>query len=323
MAVLKAVVSEYVTTCSPVGSKTIVSNHGLGVSSATIRNDLSKLEETGHLTQPHVSAGRIPTDLGYRAYVDHAIDTGSIFTPTMNISATSASDAMTQIAKSLASMTQCLAIVSDPVAQSVAAARINLVPVTQDSLVVVLVLDDGSVESKQIRCSGLSQVELKCVEQYLNDLFVGKDVASIKESHIFDEGRLDAFTSKLAGLVKSSVYKQSDASKVSTGVSLLLAQPEFQDVDSVRVFVGALEDDAISLDCANMSSEDGLVVSIGSENEDERLSSFSFIAKEFMVDNKQGFVGCVGPTRMDYKKIIGSVTAASHTAKQVFREFEL
>ena len=72
-----------------------------------------------------------------------------------------------------------------------------------------------------------------------------------------------------------------------------------------------------------MSSEDGLVVSIGSENEDERLSSFSFIAKEFMVDNKQGFVGCVGPTRMDYKKIIGSVTAASHTAKQVFREFEL
>ena len=315
MAVLHAVVEEYVESGIPVGSRTLVDNHDLGVSAATVRNDLSRLEVSGHLTHPHVSAGRVPTDLGYRTTVDDDLATGSVPTPSpFTLHADSVGEAMRQIASALANMTHCLAIVSDPVAQGAEISRIALVRTKGPICVLVVVCDDGRVDNRVVSCAGMSDREIADAERILCKLFVGKDVLAADTESFRLDSLVDAFVAKVAKSIRASALRRSDSSRASAGVSLLLAQPEFRDPESVRVFVGAYEDDDIDFDSLLSSQQGDLVVRIGSENPDDRLQALSFVAKEYEAPSGMGFVACVGPTRMDYRMTIGAVEAGAAEA---------
>jgi heat-inducible transcriptional repressor len=319
MAVLRAVIGEYVETCAPVGSKVIVDNYDLGVSSATVRGDLSRLEGSGHLAQPHVSAGRIPTDLGYRAVVDDDLSAGL---PRMgarpHVSASSTAEAMRQIAVALADMTRCLAIVSSPVSHAAHVARVSLVPTQTGSAVLVVVCDDGRVDSRPVGCEGLSADDLAGVEQALSDLFVGQDVSDVDPARVMLGGAADVLLARLAARVRALVARSGEGTRASAGVPLLLAHPEFHDAERVRVVVGALEDDDIDFDDILADERGGLVVRIGSENPDKRLATVSFVAKEYRAGDGVGFVACVGPTRMDYRMTIGAVEAGACEAACVY-----
>ncbi|MCI1665405.1 MAG: hypothetical protein LKI25_03425 [Atopobiaceae bacterium] len=319
MAVLRAVIEEYVGTCAPVGSRTILENHPLGVSPATVRGDLSRLEGSGHLMQPHVSAGRVPTDLGYRAVVDDDLAHGRPMARlTSHVRSSSVAEAMRDLACTLADMTRCLAIVSSPVSQSAAIARIGLVRCAGDSAVLVVVLDDGRVDSRVVGCLGLTDRELMDVESALSDLFVGHDLESVSLAGVRLGGVADDLLALLSSHVRSLVMRSGEGRRESAGVSLLLAQPEFHDAECVRVVVGALEDDDVDFDSILSSDDGGLVVRIGRENPDDRLSSVSVVAKEYWAGTGMGFVCCVGPTRMDYKRTIGAVEAGAAEAGAVY-----
>ena len=318
MAVLHAVVEEYVETGSPVGSRTLAERGDFAVSPATIRADLSRLEGSGHLTHPHVSAGRIPTDLGYRAAVDDDLAAGVVpHSEWPLVRADSVGEAMRDIAAALASMTHCLAIVADPVSQSASISRIALVRTKGSQAVLIVVCDDGRVESRKVGCSGFSDGDLREVESILSTLFVGSDVMRADlESYRLDNA-IDGLVARLAQLVRSSVTRAGDGARTSAGVRFLLAQPEFRDTSDVRSFVGAFEDDDIDFESLLTSPDGGLVVRIGRENPDDRLSALSFVAREYHVGSGVGFVACVGPTRMNYRVTIGAVEAASAQAAAV------
>lgn len=318
MTVLRAVVDRYVETGLPVGSKAILDTNDLGVSPATVRGDLSRLEVSGHLTQPHVSAGRVPTDLGYRAVVDEALSSRSaIEARRLEIRADSVGEAMRQIATAMASMTRCLSIVSDPVSQSVAISRITLVRTRGSQVVLVVVCDDGRVDDRVISCPDLTDSEISRAEDILTALYVGKDVSSASlESYRLDSG-VDSFVARASDVIKKAVLRGSDMRISSAGISFLLARPEASESDSMRMFVGDFEEDRLDFEDMLTGGDDGLVIRIGNENADDRLSMLSFVAKEYRVPSGMGFVACVGPTRMDYRTTIGAVEAGAAEAAAV------
>lgn len=323
MAVLRAVIDEYVETCAPVGSKSIVDNYGLGVSSATVRGDLSRLEDTGHLIQPHVSSGRVPTDLGYRAVVDEELTTRRVpAAMRSHLRAGSLAEALRGIAVALADMTRCLAIVSAPVSQSAAVARITLTRTQAGSAVLVVVLDDGRVENRIVSCPLLSDEELSGIESELQDAFVGKevDVARTRLDHLTDEA--DVLMTSLMRQVHSLVFRPAGAPSACAGVSFLLRQPELVDDEASRSAVDALESGDVDFARQLSSAREGLVIRIGRENPDTRLGRLSFVAQEFWSGTGMGFVACVGPRRMDYRSSIAAVGAAAAEAGSVYAGIE-
>lgn len=318
MAVLRAVIEEYVETCAPVGSKAVVAHGGLGVSSATVRNDLSRLEESGHLRQPHVSSGRIPTDLGYRTIVDTDLAAGS-FSPLSLpvIRATTLKEALSELTSALAVMTSCLAIVSEPSSEAAKVARITLVRTSSGSAVLVVVCDDGRVESRMVRCPNSTQDDIARAEELLSRLFVGVDIDEAQELARRLETTADGLVGRICSLVRASMARPSPAQRTSSGVSLLLAQPEFDDPVRVRVVANALEEE-LDFSLFGAPGEDGLIVSIGGENADMRLAGVSVVAKEYVAPTGVGLVACIGPTRMDYMRVIGAVKSGASRLEDIF-----
>ena len=314
MAVLKAVVDEYVGTCAPVGSKALVDHHQIGYSTATVRSDLAGLERTGHLTHPHVSAGRVPTDLGYRTVVAERLSAGH-FARTRFTQETSRALNLRSLARTLAQATRCLAVVSEPAPQASEVAGLSLTPLPDGRVTLVVVMGDGRVASRSL-LGGLSREGLDRVAECAAELVVGQAVAPAPKSLGLagDERRL------LAQVVQSTlalVASTGEATRQSSGMAFLLAQPEFKDPDVVRVVADALEESDLGLSSMELADEAGLMVSIGQENPDERLQGLSVVAKEYHAFSGVGYVACVGPTRMDYPLVIGAVLAGAERAQAI------
>ncbi len=314
MAVLKAVVDEYVGTCAPVGSKALVDHHRIGYSSATVRSDLAGLERSGHLTHPHVSAGRVPTDLGYRTVVAERLSAGRLASAHLRRETSQALD-LRSLARTLAQVTHCLAVVSEPAPQQSEIAGISLTPLPDGRVMLVVVMGDGRVASRSLLGS-LPREGLGRVAECASELVVGEAVTQASEGRGLgaEERRF------LAQVVQSTlalVASVGEAKRQSSGMAFLLAQPEFKDPDVVRVVADALEESDLALTDMELADEAGLMVSIGQENPDERLQGLSVVAKEYHAFSGVGYVACVGPTRMDYPLVIGAVLAGADRAQAI------
>ncbi len=316
MAVLRAVVEEYVGTCAPVGSKALVDRHGMGVSSATVRNDLAGLERSGHLTHPHVSAGRIPTDLGYRAVVEdgipfaHGRAMDSVARP-------SRATSLRGLSRELARLTRCLAVVSEPAPQGARVARVSLTRCADGRVACVAVFDDGHVASRSLRCP-IPDDELARVEEAASEACVGERIGAVAA-----DGRLTPGGARFLVAVVACVRalaSEAHPSEERSGMAFLLAQPEFKDPQVVCVVADALEEADLAPEGPSLVDGAGLMVSIGGENADERLRRMSVVAKEYHAFSGVGYVACVGPTRMDYPLVIGAVEAASERARAIVSE---
>jgi heat-inducible transcriptional repressor len=315
LAVLKAVVSEYVHTATPVGSKAIVANHNVGVSSATIRNDLARLETTGHLTHPHVSAGRIPTDLGYRTVVENALATGAIAEAAMpEITAATAADGLRELAEALASMTNCLAVVSEPLPQVREIVRVSLVPLGHDRICCVVVCDDGSVSSQNLSAPDVGPELLSKLEAEVNSILAHRSL-----DHVSD--LLGQMPPTLLATILELAYKlvlsSDEAACVRAGLSNLIEQPEFGNPENLRQMVHAVVDRELDFDALGATTGD-LVVRIGHEHKDLAMRELGVVAKEYHVPSGIGFCSCVGPTRMNYAAAIAGVSACARAAKKLY-----
>ena len=314
MAILKAVVDEYVGTCAPVGSKALVDHHAIAYSTATVRSDLAGLERSGHLTHPHVSAGRIPTDLGYRTVVADRLSRGRLARRRLAEDAASARD-LRSLARVLAAITHCLSVVSEPAPQAEQVAGLSLTPISEGRVMLVVVMDDGRVASRSL-LSSLSKASLERVVECVSELVIGASIRADAPG-----AALTAAEQRLATQVVEAVLALTvdagEAERSSSGMAFLLAQPEFHDPDVVRVVADALEESDLGLSSMELADEGGLMVSIGSENADERLRGLSIVAKGYHAFSGVGYVACVGPTRMDYPLVIGAVLAGAERAQAI------
>lgn len=320
--VLAALIEEYVARALPVGSRTLTERYQLGVSSATVRNELSILEDEGYIAQPHTSAGRIPTDFGYRAFVDNLLATGIApdeqryrkVTEDLKRSASELDSLLEQTSGALARLTDCLSIVLAPSVLATRIKQITLVSLSDTRAICIVVTEDGSVFNRQIDFTApVPSDDLARVQVLLGELLCGKSLTDVESGLL--EGMRAAFTDPVVRTVLDEVLACIQEGQTGRthrlGMSALLTQPEFSSSDAVLPLMQVLEDDTMLLHILDhAASSDDLSVHIGRENKTAGLSGVSVVASRYGRGDAEGVVAVIGPTRMDYSKVIQAVRAA-------------
>jgi heat-inducible transcriptional repressor len=324
--VLRALIEEYIARALPVGSRTLVERYNLGISSATVRNELSLLEEMGYLAQPHTSAGRIPTDFGYRAFVDELLsesdpDNGEdALARELRESASDLDDLMNRTSQALARFTDCMTLLVPPRILSVDIRLINLVLLTPQRLLTVIVTEDGQVFDRQMDLPrDYSQDEIGKTQEALNNILVGTSLSSTSgELPLGASGVHDDLFRMVMAEILACLKDQNAIKAHPLGISHLLGKPEFSDSSCLMPVLEELEGDTMLLRVFNdAAASEEPVVRIGHENDSEALSSVSLIANRFGEAEHSGLILIVGPTRMDYPQVLKAVRAARNVLKDL------
>ena len=324
--VLRALIEEYIARALPVGSRTLVERYNLGISSATVRNELSLLEEMGYLAQPHTSAGRIPTDFGYRAFVDELLsesdpDNGEdALARELREIASDLDDLMDRTSQALARFTDCMTLLVPPRILSVDIRLVNLVLLTPQRLLIVIVTEDGQVFDRQMDLPrDYSQDEIGKTQEALNNILVGTSLSSTSgELPLGASGVHDDLFRMVMAEILACLKDQNAIKAHPLGISHLLGKPEFSDSSCLMPVLEELEGDTMLLRVFNdAAASEEPVVRIGHENDSEALSSVSLIANRFGEAEHSGLILIVGPTRMDYSQVLKAVRAARNVLKDL------
>lgn len=320
--VLCALIEEYVANACPVGSRTIAENHRLGVSPATIRNELSALEDEGYITQPHTSAGRVPTDAGYREFVDGILAEADLAErlprpsaiEELRAHADALDDLIERTNAELARLTECLSVIMAPVCVDARTRQVSLVSLSDSSALVVLVTDDGQVANENVVFADpMPAPSLAELERATNQALVGKELSEVAALASSGDPAFKAASAKtvLRALV-SATGALTRARATRCGMSTLLRKPEFHESEALLPVMEILEDDTVLFKAIGRDGCDagGITISIGHENAAEQLFGVSVVAGVYGRGPAQGMVAVIGPTRMDYSKTIGAVQAA-------------
>ena len=329
--VLEAVIRSYVETAEPAGSRTLSRRFGLGVSPATIRNTMSDLEEKGFLFHPHTSAGRIPTNKAYRAYVDSllslppmpAVGTGRLAEEISGRSGSSPIETiLRRAAQTLGILTQELGVAMGPSFDRSVLRRLELVRLSSERLLMVLTLDGGVMRTVFVEVPGeIADSALASVTAVLNDRLGGLTLGQIRGS--LPDRLRDATTERNASELLNIFVQEGEqlfdaALPVSEGqvvlgaASVLAEQPEFSGADRMRRLLALTETpQALSEAIRKRANAPGISITIGAEHDDPRLEDFTVVTAEYRVGSLAGVIGVIGPTRMSYEKVISLV---SHTS---------
>ena len=329
--ILSAIVNSYIETGEPVGSKLLASITGLSISSATIRNEMSELAEMGFLGQPHTSSGRIPTQMGYRIYVDSLMVT-YLLTETerakidslLNIEGADLESLLERSGEMLASLTGCAAVSAAPTDESVRVRRIELVITGRFTLLLVILATSGVIKSRFYRAEeDVSSDMITFFSRLVNEKISGKSLAEITPvlMNKLAEG-LYEYTLTLAPLL-DIIYEEIKLFNTSEvflgGETNLLNHPEF---DSVRVlsmirFLEKREELARLI----VGVQNGVSVRIGTENGQALMQASSFIvAPVVFMGHPAGAIGIIGPTRMNYAKLISNIEYFSKVLSKIISE---
>ena len=327
--VLEAVIQSYVETAEPAGSRTISRRFGLGVSPATIRNTMSDLEEKGYLYHPHTSAGRVPTDIAYRLYVDSLMRVAPIASSDRDLLAEQLASGggstieaiLRRAAQSLSVLTQELGMAVGPRLDRILLQRLELVRLSSERLVLVLSLQGGAVRtifveiSEQIADNALAEVSV-----VLNERLAGLTLSEIRSSlgsrlrdaNAVPGGRelLNIFVQERDSIFDDPLKR--DESLVLGQTSVLAEQPEFASSDKMRRLLALTESNEHLTELLRRRHVNpGVSITIGNEHGDPRFENFTIVTSEYRAGSLTGVIGVIGPTRMPYEKVIAVVTHAS------------
>jgi len=318
--VLQAIVQDYIATAEPVGSRTIARKYDLGVSPATIRNEMADLEDLGYIEQPHTSAGRIPSDLGYRYYVDWLMEKEKLKPYEEEYIQQVFSRKMEQIESVIKQATEILsrvsnytAIILGPQLGKRTFQRIELIPLSPNSALMVTIINSRFVKHHIIDVpETITQADLERISGVLNAKLYGYALEQVKEAtlkEIFED--LSNYKVIVKTIFEMIDHLTSDHSseKVYLGGTLnIFNQPEFKDIDKVKSLLSVLEQDEILKDLLEANIPEGLSVRIGGENKYQGINNCSLITSTYQVNDEiVGTIGILGPTRMPYSKAISLV----------------
>ncbi|CAB4795441.1 unannotated protein [freshwater metagenome] len=326
LEILRAIVDEYVATQEPVGSKSIADRHGLGISPATIRNEMAVLEEEGLITQPHTSAGRIPTDLGYRVFVDKLAQVKPLSgaerraIETFLEGALDLDDVVMRTVRLLADVTKQVAVVQYPSMVKSRVRHIELVSITPGRLMMVLITDAGRIEQRVIELTqDVSESFLHTLRAQLNTSMMGYRLPEVADRI---SGILESYTlrdRKDVAIVMSSVIEMAmerPEEKIVLAGTANLARFQEDFSTTMHPVLEALEEQVVLLRLLGDASQ-SVKVRIGGEQKDANLRTTSLVAVGYgSEDAPLGALGIIGPTRMDYA---GSMAAVSAVARYVGR----
>lgn len=315
--ILQAIIQDYISTAEPIGSRTIARKYSLGVSPATIRNEMADLELLGYIEQLHTSSGRIPSAKGYRLYVDDLLIPETITENEMNLISNwynakvrRVEEVFQETAKIISRMTKNISLVLAPQLSQATFRYLQFLPLDERRAIVVVMTDAGFVENKVIAMPGGTTVEdLQRIAMVVNAHLSGQSLDSIKPS-ILHKIRADVmsdpiiFDAAIESIAQALTVDKKERVYLG-GTTQLLNQPEFRDVDKVKNLLLMLEEDQLLCDLLHAHDREGISVSIGKENKYSGIQDCSMISATYKLDGQViGTIAVLGPTRMEYGRVM-------------------
>ncbi len=332
--ILQAIIDDYITTAMPVGSRTISRKSGVGYSPATIRNEMSDLEELGYLDQPHTSAGRVPSNKAYRLYVDHLLKTVKLTSDERERIHEHLMDKSKRVegvirsaADVLSDATKYTSVIVAPKLGTLRIKHVQLVPVAEKTALIIIVTSAGIVKDAVIRVpEGLDADDLYSISRMLTQRLADKPLEAVRQT--FAELLREASDNrKLLGealqVIEQKLESEDQSDIVIGGSSNLLGYPEYADVNKARSFLAVLESkDTIR----KVLSRDGgmeITIRIGPENQVPALNDCSIVTASYRVgDHSNGTLGIIGPTRMNYNRVISVLDFMGRALSDLLSEYK-
>ena len=314
--ILQAIIEDYISTAEPVGSRTISKKYVTDVSPATIRNEMSDLEDMGFIEQPHTSSGRVPSEKGYRLYVDKLMEKNNREEVRSELLLKELKETIGEVdrlvkhaSKILSNMTSYASFITAPQIRKNRLQKIQLIKISRNVILAVIITDGGIVKNATIRDSGnISEDIIEKLNLVLNRNLRGADIESLETADLITLGYPNPTIEEILSQIKAELFQAltySDNMEIySNGAYNLLGLPEYADVGKAKSFFNLFEDNDKLSKIITLRGED-IIVSIGSENPSEQLRDSSLITATYKLDGRTiGSVGVIGPTRMEYSKVL-------------------
>jgi heat-inducible transcriptional repressor len=322
-SILRSVVQQFIITASPVGSRYITKKYEMGISPATVRNIMADLEESGYVNHPHTSAGRVPTDKGYRYYVDSLMELKKLkssdkglINKSLKAEITETDEIFKITSKLLSTITNQLACVTYPDIESGIFEKLQIISLTSTRLMIVISIKSGLVKTITLEIkSTIKRIQLESVQRILNERLSGLKFSEIRKTFKTRFKDVDDKQKPVIRLFIDSVDKifkddRKTENLILTGARNIIKQPEFENPEKFESIIELMEDKDIIIHIIEKSSEadqGNVFISIGSENEDIKMRDYSFISKEYKFGGTIGTLGIVGPKRMEYSRVVAIV----------------
>ncbi|KDR95056.1 heat-inducible transcription repressor HrcA [Peptoclostridium litorale DSM 5388] len=326
MKILEAIIREYIFVAEPLGSRTLSKRHDLGISAATIRNEMSDLEDMGYLMQPHTSSGRIPTQEGYRLYVENMMQKNRIDKEQMKMIDDSLrgygelQNILDEALRLMSSFTRYTSIAVTPKMKESILKNIQLVQVNQNTVLVILVMDNGLIRNLTINTRTMvCQDKLSIISKILNEKLSGKSIrdmdssfASYLKNQIHE---YSALIDEVFELMHSNMLTLEDSQILSDGITNIFQFPEFSDISKAKAFLDMMSEKRPVMDMLNSEGivKGNINIVIGNKNTCEIAKECSLLTATYTLNGKTiGKIGIIGPTRMNYSKVFSIMSYISN-----------
>lgn len=332
LKILQAIIGDFISTAEPVGSRTLSKKYDLGISPATIRNEMSDLEEMGLLTHPHTSAGRVPSEKAYRLYVDEIMKKRELSKSQKEVIAKELCSNISELdrtiehaAKILSHITNLTSFAVTPKADDDILKAINLLPIDDETVVLMIVAESGKVSNTALkpRCQFTDEM-LRVLSKSMTYNYKGKTISQALKSDIIQSFANDV--EAMSGLARNimpnfvkTLEEMLNVNLYMDGLTNIFSLPEYNDIDKAKTFMEAMnqkEDLAKKI----TSRDDGVIITIGTENDDDLLNDCSLITATYHIDGRLvGKLGVIGPTRMKYGEITSVIEFLTDNITNTFR----
>ena len=326
--ILQSIIKDYVETAEPVGSRAVVRKHDLKISAATVRNEMADLEEMGYLEQPHTSAGRIPSERGFRYYVDCMMENESLseeqiedLRNTITNNVRDLDEVIANVAHFLSQITRYTSFIVVPSIHTSQFRYLQLIPLDPGEVLLLLVTDLGLIMHRKIEIpENVSLQDLESIGALFNNVFANRRLEELRRSDLQvlreelhqRRGIIDSALDAIDLLLQNS----HDERVVISGVLNMLNEPEFKDLEKLRRFLSLLEEESTIKNRLPESSGENVNISIGRENPED-MKDMSVVMAGYKSFDELGKMGVIGPVRMEYWRAAGTVEAVRMLIKEI------
>jgi len=331
--VLRIIVDEYINSSQPVGSRYVSKTGLLRLSPASIRNIMSDLEEKGFIVQPYTSSGRVPTDSGFKYYIDKFIaisdeNINNVKKEFQNLDAANVREMFDNISRKLGDLTHSIGFVLSPKLNTMYLKHIEFLKLNAETVLTVIVTKSGIVHNMLMEVDeSIKENDLVRVSNYLNEKFMNKTLLQIQKQLVDEmedkKNKVNELTEKVIK-VSENLFKNSDFGSeiILHGTSNIIGQPEFKDVEKLKDFLNAFEEKHFAYQilekCMN---ENGVKIFIGSDFGEEKINELGLVAKPYLRDdNIVGTLGVIGPKRMKYPEVIPIVDFTAEIITNILKK---
>jgi heat-inducible transcriptional repressor len=332
LRILQAIISDFIASAEPVGSRTLSKKYDMGISPATIRNEMSDLEELGYLTHPHTSAGRVPSDRAYRLYVDRLMektelkeDEKQIISEQLASNISELDNTIQRAANILSEITNLTSFAMTPKQESNILKYINILPADDETVVLMIVAESGKIKNKALKLRvHYTEESLTLLSKALTYNYRGRTISDILTMDIIRnfETDIEAMSRLAASIMPNfldTLESMLDVNLYMDGLTNIFSIPEYNNLDKAKMFLEMINQKKSFTDVL-VNRDDGVIITIGTENKENLMQDCSLITATYHINGKLvGKLGVIGPTRMNYDKVTSVVEFLTDNISSVFK----